>query len=465
MSMAGRHIPSHPFVCEPDLQYFSVIDASDNILRVPVFEMMRSLFTSHSHHIRYIVEGRMDPDRSNVERLFDMRPESFRLKDGVLHVRALADLTGHETFVAAVLGDQQRRRSVLDLGALFRLNDFRNKKAFAQTVFPLLQNSNWEVDVEPVCVRRMRSTGNEKADDYTTLLITRIWRIEVDLGVREIVYDWPKSPGPVQGQPLRKTASVQEVPVLADELLIASLLSPNRRLKPCDLAAAAASLVQQPIVLTHTPAAGEAKAAHQQITVDGERLIEQGSTADARGSKSDCAPVAFVNGPQAMDSETDSGTGSWLHFAALECALAASARTTARTYSAVNAPDGGLWRLPLSINGGAWPRLNGRGRPAFIGKLANQKNQIYVFDAVRQGPADSRCLLVLLCPHGALPASLLELILSSWAAVGGRWDHVSTSPLVDYAYRKLKHPSDETDTAAYSERIVRAINALAADGG
>ncbi len=195
MAVAGQRFPSHPFACEPELEYFSVVDASDDILRVPVFEMMRALFASHSHHIRHIVEGRMDPDRSNAERLIDMQPGSFRLEDGVLHVKALADLTGHEAFVAAVLGDQQRSKSVLELGALFRLNDFRNKKAFAKTVFPLIQNSNWEVDVEPVRVRRMQPTGVKNGDEYTTMLITRIWRIEVDLGVREIVYDWPKSPG------------------------------------------------------------------------------------------------------------------------------------------------------------------------------------------------------------------------------------------------------------------------------
>jgi hypothetical protein len=465
VEVAGQRVPSHPFVCEPELEYFSVIDASRTILRVPVFETMRALFASHSHHIRHIVEGRMERDRSNAERLIDMQPGSFRLKDGVLHVKALADLTGHESFVAAVLGDEQRSKSVLELATLFRLNDFRNKKAFAKTVFPLIQNSNWEVDVEPVRVQRMRTTGAQNGDEYETMLITRIWRIEVDFGVREIVYDWPKSPAPGDGQPVRETASVQELPVLADELLIANLQSPNRRLKPCDLAAGSTSLAEQKIVLTRISVAAEAKALHRQGHVAGDRLIEQGSTADARGSKSNCAPVAFVNGPHKMSSEPDSGLSNPSHFAELESALVAVAEATSRTYSAVSPLNGGVWHLPLTVGGGAWPRLNGRGRPAFIGMLANEKNRIYVFDAMRQGRDDGRCLLVLVSPHGPLSTSVLELILSSWAAAGGRWGHVKTRPLLDYPYRKLKHPSDEADTSAYSERIVRTITALVADGG
>ncbi len=178
--------PAHPFRLAPDLHYFLLKLGKGDWARVPVFEVVRALFTSHSRHIRHVIEGGMDLDRPNRMRIFEMRPDTFRRENQTLYLKALVDLTGHEVFAAAMLGDEHRFNSAVQVAANLRRDSFRLRKAVARTIFPLLAATDWEVDMEPVRVAKVGSSdAEEKA--YETWLITRIWEIKCDLGVREIV--------------------------------------------------------------------------------------------------------------------------------------------------------------------------------------------------------------------------------------------------------------------------------------
>ncbi len=130
----------------------------------------------------------------------------------------------------------------------------------------------------------------------------------------------------------KSRTSVQSSPILTDELLISHLQTPNRRLKPCDLAAASASLQAEPIKLRRDLIEANAAEPYRKVEVEGERMIEHGSTADPRGSKRDCVSVAFVNGSSTMDDGNDGVSGSASHFDRLERALEAVAQDNHRRF-------------------------------------------------------------------------------------------------------------------------------------
>jgi hypothetical protein len=346
-----------------------------------------------------------------------------------------------------------------------RIGSYLTRKGFAKTVFPLIEQSTWTVDIEPVRVGYKKQPAPGRSGDYPTLLITRIHSIELDLGISEIVYEWQESTPRNEDLPARKTLRLEELPRLKDTLLISGLALPNRRMRPVDLAADMASMISKPITLTrNTKQAGPA-ASCSSMNVMSNDEIGLGSTADAHGRKGKSAPVSFANEHRPTVGSKTTELDESSPFERLEEVLRLVADRTSRTYKQLNPSHSFGWRLPTKTIGGAWSRPNGRGRRAFVGELREAGDVIYVFDAARHVDGDGRCILVLRAPGRGLGLAVIDEILASWAAADGRWGNVEDQPLSQYARIKLKHPADESNTALYSERIARAIEGLIRDGG
>lgn len=447
--------PAHPIAALGSVPLFAVRFEDNRLAYVPVFELLRAFFRLDGPWLRQMLDGPAASTMQNVRQIVDLSLGSHTVTDGILTCRCQLEPKGYGHQLAAALGDPHRFRAFTGVSRHLIQSGYRETATFINTMFPYAGAMRWYFDAENVRLIR----ANQKVGH--PLLITRIYKIEGNLGVRAIRTIVPSRGAGSPDLPTRTTVrEEEEATPMSGIVRLRPQTAPNRALSPRDIAVGeypSSDIPLEVVVDDELPLAVNRKRVGENVP-----LFEAGATASAQGRR---AAVVHV---RARNREQRVGRGERMR--SLIAALELAAETCGAQFQievplAIYEAGDDLWaisneqaqRLP------SWARPLGEARRILVASIKDRSGVLYTLDAEHLARGDERATLFVWSPKGSLvPQQLAELIYLWLTANGGRLnpdtEPVDMGSLINWdllSAGALRHRPEGTSVETVAEAILR----------